>query len=110
MFGHGTERGFSGWSKAKKALDKRIADAGHQLEHWTLHDLRRSFASGLQRLKIEPHVIEAALNHSTSKLQRTYQTHDYEDERRTALARWAVHVGAVVTATDSVVVLGEARK
>jgi integrase len=104
VFGHGTERGFSGWSKAKKALDKRIADAGHQLDHWQLHDLRRSFASGLQRLKIEPHVIEACLNHTAPKLQRTYQTHDYESEKRTALARWADHVLAIVEGCESNVI------
>jgi integrase len=96
VFGYGKERGFSGWSKAKKALDKRIADAGHKLDHFTLHDLRRSFASGLQRLKIEPHIIEACLNHTAPKLQRNYQTFDYEPEKRTALARWATHVDAVV--------------
>jgi integrase len=105
VFGYGETRGFSGWSKAKKALDKRIADAGHKLEHFTLHDLRRSFASGLQRLKVEPHVIEACLNHATSKLQRTYQTHDYEDERRAALADWAAHVDAIVNKTGDNVVL-----
>jgi integrase len=110
VFGYGEKRGFSGWSKAKKALDKRIAEAGHKIDHWQLHDLRRSFASGLQRLKVEPHVIEACLNHATSKLQRTYQTHDYEDDRRDALARWAAHVDAVVNGktTDNVVSLREA--
>lgn len=103
VFGYGETRGFSGWSKAKKALDKRIADAGHKIEHWTLHDLRRSFASGLQRLKIEPHIIEACLNHTAPKLQRNYQTFDYEPEKRAALARWAAHVDAVVNTTDNVV-------
>jgi integrase len=100
VFGYGEERGFSGWSKAKKALDKRIAEAGHKLDHWSLHDLRRSFASGLQRLKVEPHVIECCLNHATSKLQRTYQTHDYENERRDALARWSKHLAII--ASDNV--------
>jgi integrase len=110
VFGYGTERGFSGWSKAKKALDKRIADAGHKLDHWQLHDLRRSFASGLQRLKIEPHVIEECLNHTPPKLQRTYQTHDFEPEKRAALARWAAHVDAIVTGKtiDNVVSIREA--
>jgi integrase len=104
VFGYGTERGFSGWSKAKKALDKRIAEAGHKLGHWQLHDLRRSFASGLQRLGIEPHIIEACLNHTPPKLQRTYQTHDYEPEKRTALARWADHVLTIVEGRESNVV------
>ena len=30
-------------------------DTGHVIEHWTLHDLRRTFASGLQRLRYENH-------------------------------------------------------
>ena len=101
VFGYGTERGFSGWSKAKKALDKRIAEAGHKLVHWQLHDLRRSFSSGLQRLKIEPHIIEACLNHLPPKLQRVYQTYDYADEKRAALARWASHIEAVFAAKKS---------
>ena len=96
VFGRGTTRGFSGWGKSKNAMDKRIADAGNKIEHWTLHDLRRSFASGLQRLKIAPHVIEACLNHTAPKLQRNYQTYDYEDEKRAALARWATHIDGVV--------------
>jgi len=108
VFGYGETRGFSGWSKAKKAFDKRIAHAGHKLDHWTLHDLRRSFASGLQRLKVEPHIIEICLNHATSKLQRTYQTHDYEDERRKALALWADHIDAVLKKGDNVRKLREA--
>ena len=107
VFGYGKERGFSGWSKAKTALDKRIAAAGHKIEPWTLHDLRRTFATGLQRLKVEPHIIEACLNHAPPKLQRTYQLHDYADEKLAALNRWAAHVDAVVTGktTDNVVSL-----
>jgi integrase len=101
VFGHAEKRGFSGWTKAKAALDKRIADAGHDVEHFVLHDLRRSFANGLQRLKIEPHIIDAAINHLPPKLQRTYQTHDYESEKRTALARWADHVLAIVEGRES---------
>jgi integrase len=110
VFGYGTERGFSGWSKAKKALDQRIAEAGHKLEHWTLHDLRRSFASGLQRLKIEPHLVEACLNHTAPKLQRTYQVHDYEDEKRAALKRWAMHIDGVLAGKtpDNVIMMEKA--
>jgi integrase len=105
VFGYGKERGFSGWSKAKKALDKRISEAGHKLDPFVIHDLRRSFASGLQRLKIEPHIVEACLNHTPPKLERNYQTYTYEAEKRTALARWAAHLDAVVNGktTDNVI-------
>jgi len=97
VFGYGGERGFSGWSKAKAAIDKRTAEAGHKLEHWTLHDLRRTFASGLQRLGVGPHIIEACLNHTLPKLERTYRTHDYADEKRAALKRWGAHVDAITS-------------
>lgn len=97
VFGYGKERGFSGWSKAKAALDKRIAESGHNIQPWTLHDTRRAFATGLQRLKIEPHIIEACLNHVPPKLQRTYQLHDYADEKLAALKLWADHLARIVT-------------
>jgi hypothetical protein len=44
------ERGtpFSGWSKAKSALDTTSGVSG-----WWLHDLRRTLATGLQRLRFE---------------------------------------------------------
>src|SRR5207248_1252419 len=50
----------SGWSKAKRALDEAMGDG---VPPWRIHDLRRSFASGLQRLGVRVEVIERALNH-----------------------------------------------
>ena len=55
---------FSGWSKAKAALDRAVADArGGGLAPWSVHDLRRTVATGLQRLGIRLEVTEAVLNH-----------------------------------------------
>ena len=60
------ERGrFTGWSQGKAALDARIAAAGHTITRWTNHDLRRTAATGMGELGVEPHVIEAALNHAS---------------------------------------------
>ena len=42
IFGR-SEGPFSGWSKSKLALDKRTGP----LKHWTLHDLRRTAATGM---------------------------------------------------------------
>ena len=54
------ERGtpFSGWSKAKAALDTASGVSG-----WWLHDLRRTLATGLQRLGVRLEVAGAVLNH-----------------------------------------------
>jgi integrase len=58
------ERGtpFSGWSKAKSALDTASGVSG-----WWLHDLRRSLATGLQRLGVRLEVTEAVLNHLSGR-------------------------------------------
>src|SRR6266487_3880649 len=50
------ERGtpFSGWSKAKSALDTASGVSG-----WWLHDLRRTLATGRQRLGVRLEVTEA---------------------------------------------------
>ena len=56
---------FAGWSKSKAALDealiREIGSAG--LDPWSLHDLRRTVATGLQRLGVRLEVTEAVLNH-----------------------------------------------
>ena len=61
VFGRTRAGGFSGWSKSKKELD-----AGLKLkEKWTLHDLRRTCATHVGEIGVEPHIIEAVLNHVT---------------------------------------------
>ena len=49
---------FTAWSRPKAALDRRCV-----LPAWTLHDLRRTCATGLGNLRVPPHVIETILNH-----------------------------------------------
>jgi len=92
----------TGFSRAKERLDKasRVTD-------WTLHDLRRTMASGLQRLGVRLEVTEAVLNHksgSTAGIVGVYQRHDYAAEKRDALARWADYVDALVSGTKANVV------
>jgi Phage integrase family len=44
---------FNGWSKSKAALDKLCG-----VTVWTLHDLRRTFATRLAEMGVAPHIIE----------------------------------------------------
>jgi integrase len=102
---------FAGWSKAKRALDKVIIDnraktataAGTSpspLIPWSVHDLRRTVATGLQRLGVRLEVTEAVLNHisgSRGGIAGVYQRHDWAAEKRAALDAWATHV---LAATD----------
>ncbi len=70
------------------------------------HDLRRTMRTHLSRLKIAPHICERCLNHSIGRIVQTYDHHDYLDERREALEKWANAVDLAVNERDNVVVMG----
>jgi hypothetical protein len=65
----GEKGAYAGWSKAKRALDKAIGDARAKvagksgkaapIEPWSIHDLRRTVATGLHRLGVRLEVTEA---------------------------------------------------
>jgi integrase len=95
VFGRG-QGGFSGWSQSKARLDKKLT-----IPPWTIHDLRRAVSTGLGGLGTQPHVIEAVLNHisgSKGGVAGIYNKAAYEDEKGSALARWAEHLTAAVRA------------
>jgi integrase len=66
-----------------------IGEIKHGLEHFTLHDLRRTARTHLARLGVKPHIAERCLNHKLPGINDTYDTHDYLTERRLALDGWA---------------------
>jgi integrase len=84
----------SGFSKAKTRLD--VATTG--APHWTLHDLRRTAATGMAALGVNIPVIEKVLNHvsgSFAGIVGVYQRHGFGDEKRAALELWGRHVEAL---------------
>lgn len=85
------QRPISSFSKGKESVDKRSGVTG-----WTLHDLRRTFRTGLSELKVPQPVAEACLNHAKAILDRTYNLHEYADEKRDALERWAEKVHEIL--------------
>jgi integrase len=98
VFSTNRKRPVSGFSKAKAVLDKAAP-----IPAWRTHDLRRSMASGMQRLGVQERVIEAALGHSSASrngLLRVYQQHDFSLEKREALSLWSKHVMKVVADKD----------
>jgi integrase len=106
----GKDGPYAGWSKSKCALDAAIAEAREEaaakvgataapLVPWSVHDLRRTVATGLQRLGVRLEVTEAVLNHisgSRGGIAGVYQLHDWAVEKRAALDAWAAHVLAIV--------------
>ncbi len=92
----------SGHSRAKQRLDKSIVaiNGAQALKEFVVHDLRRSFATGLQRLGVPMEVTEHCLNHrgeSFAGIRGVYQRHDYRREMGAALEQWASHVEALTT-------------
>lgn len=98
VFGKSGRR-FSGWSKAKAALDRRIREPAP----WRLHDLRRTAATVMaDRLGVLPHVVEAVLNHVSGHkagVAGVYNRARYEAEMRDALNRWDEYLQSIVGGT-----------
>jgi integrase len=106
IFGNG-QGGFSGWSNSKTELDARIKAVGKSLPHWTTHDLRRTTATQMADLGVQPHVIEATLNHQSGAKRGVagiYNRNSYEREKTAALDLWAERLMAIVEGRDSKIV------
>jgi integrase len=83
----------SGWSRAKSKLDELSG-----VSDWRIHDLRRTVATGLQKLGVNLQTIEAVLGHtsgSRSGLVGVYQRHSFDAEKRAALDTWGAHVQSI---------------
>jgi integrase len=118
------ESSVAGFSRAKRRLDAMVLMAARKVAadqgedpasveppaRWTLHDLRRTVASGMARLGIGLPVIEKILNHTSGSfagIVGVYQRHSFSDEKRKALETWGRFVETTVTdkPSDNVVAL-----
>lgn len=63
---------------------------------WSPHDLRRTMASRMGDLGIEPHVIERCLNHIQQGIVGVYQRQEYMESRRTAFEQWGHKLEEVI--------------
>ena len=107
VFGKG-DGPFSGFSRCKEALDKSIAElnGGKPLAPWVHHDLRRSAATRMADIGIQPYIIEAVLNHVSGHkggVAGIYNRATYAPEKTQALARWDEHVASLVDGRRSTV-------
>lgn len=121
------ETAVSGYSRGKTRLDTQMLKLAREeakqandnpqhveIEPWRVHDLRRTLATGMQRLGVRFEVTEAVLNHvsgSKSGVAGVYQRHDWRDEKRAALDAWAAHVERLVMGSEdtNVVQLASSR-
>ena len=98
VFTSNGETQFKGYSRSKERLDKRLG-----FDDWVLHDIRRTFVTGLNNIGEQPHVVEAIVNHisgaSKGGVAGVYNKAQYWPERVVAMDRWAKHVAAIVDGT-----------
>ena len=74
------------WTRPKARLD-----AASGVNDWVIHDLRRTVATGMQKLGVTLQTVEAALGHvsgSRAGVAGVYQRHDFAAEKRAALVAW----------------------
>lgn len=70
-----------------------------EMEHWTLHDLRRTARTNFSVLT-EPHVAEIMLGHKLPGVWQVYDRYSYIDEQRRAYSMWWARVTAWVYGED----------
>jgi integrase len=101
-------RAFSGFSKAKAALDRKIADLRKRegraaIPHWVHHDLRRTGRSLMSRAGVLPDIAERVLGHVIPGVRGTFDCYEYFDEKRDALEKLAALIERILLPTDAVV-------
>jgi integrase len=103
------DKALSGWSKLKRRLDAGILEVRREdakgkvepLADWTLHDLRRTCATGMQSLGVSDDVVDRILNHALPGVRKTYNRFARNPEKEAALTAWGRHVAKVVSGKAS---------
>lgn len=102
LFGARSADGFNDWHANKRQLDEKSGVSG-----WTIHDVRRSTATKMADIGIEPHIIEVLLNHHSGHKAGPagiYNRSSYDRQVRAALAQWEDHVRSLVEGGERTVV------
>ncbi len=91
-------------------LNVALKRVNHGLEHFTVHDMRRTARMHLAALDVPREVAERALNHKLKGIEGIYNRHDYFEERRHALAWWSELLVSLERGEQSKVVPIRARE
>lgn len=84
----------NGQSKRDVDLAKRA-----KVENFTVYDFRKTCATRLASLGVDPFLIDQVQSRSLTPLQRTYIRHDYAAEKRAVMQKYADHVLQLLAAT-----------
>lgn len=84
-----------------RTLYKRL---GHD-NAWTLHDIRRTFATTLNNIGIAPHVVEQMLGHTLGGVMAVYNRSQYLPEKLDALNKWMDRLILISGNHDNIVLM-----
>jgi integrase len=91
-FVFGRTAGFQAWAKSKRALDQRA-----DVAPFVVHDIRRSVATHMNEIGVQPHIVSEVLGHARPGVTGTvYNKATYSRDIAVALERWADHIRALV--------------
>ena len=83
------------WGKFKIELDNKSG-----VKNWQIRDIRRTFRSGMAKLRVPRELCEVLLNHVTgagkNDLDEIYNRYDYLPEKREALGKWEAHLETIL--------------
>jgi integrase len=96
---------FSGYSKAKAALDIQAP-----MPAWRLHDLRRTARSLMSRAGVRPDIAERVMGHVIPGVEGVYDKHHYRDEKAHALSALAGLLKQILDPSENVVPLAGVRR
>jgi len=88
------------------ATNKLFNEKKIPVEHFNIHDLRRTCRSLLASMGVDSNVAERCLNHKLKGVEGIYDRYDYLDERREALSKLACQLEPIVNPTTNVVSFG----
>ena len=96
----------------KKVVDTPAEKNRIGIEPFTPHDLRRTATTLMAKAKVLREYRERVLNHTLEKLDATYNQHDYDEIKQTALETLERKIQSIITGKgkDNVVSIGTARK
>jgi len=92
-------RGRAPMANTQKAFER--IRAACEKPHFTAHDLRRTAATRMTGdLKIPRFTVGRILNHVEPGVTSVYDRYTYDDEKRSALERWAQHLTVAILKGD----------
>jgi integrase len=68
-----------------------------ELAHFTPHDLRRTFSTGLAKLGFHDEIIDMVTGHKKQGIIKVYNRHKYDTEKKQALQAWEQKLLLIIT-------------